>query len=212
MLRNFFKRVTLVKAPIVVLVLLATPNVSLAGTEACKTNRGLYLLEREARSGDAGAMLYLGKQLLQLGCSEEQRHEGVMWIEKAAEQNSPEALYVLGMLIMAHADPHADVSLAVTYLKRAAAEEHVDAAAFLGAYLMSMSETLAMRDEAFYWLGEAASNGSVVAALTTQQIYAAGLHGVEQDSCSAALWHEAAVLVQHPEIRDTPNAPDACKP
>ena len=177
-----------------------------------ESGSSLYLLERQARAENSDAMLYLGQLLLRPECSEEQRQSGVMWIEKAAELDNSQALYVLGMLIMAYAAQDADVSMAVIYLKRAAAKEHADAAAFLGAYLLSTSKSLDTRDEAFFWLGQAASNGSVVAALTAEQVYAKGMHGVVQDQCAAELWYEAAFLVQYPDKRYAPQRSYACEP
>lgn len=175
---------------------------------ACIGNDTRYLLEKEARRGDTAAMLYLGEKLLQPGCSTAQRHSGLVWMERAAALEDPDALYALGMLIMAHTDPDEIALDGVAYLERAAEANHVNAAAFLGAYLLSVSTSQELREEGFFWLGKAASQGSVVAALTAHQVFADGLHGVPRDKCTAALWHEAAFLVQNPtEVYKGPVSP-----
>lgn len=184
----------------------ADPNSVLSGSEL--SNR---LVAHKAELGDAGAMVYLGKKLVQPECTAAQQKEGVRFLALAVSAQHSEAIFTLGMLLISRASTSNEERLGLAYIERSAELGHTRAAAFLGAHLMSESQTEDQRDEAFLWLGRAASDGSVLAAMTLSELYQSDLHGVVRDGCSAASWRETAVLLRHPKMNFSRQTEMACR-
>ncbi|MEM6890103.1 MAG: hypothetical protein AAF636_18495 [Pseudomonadota bacterium] len=198
------------------LLLLGSPEVIALeetgdGQTACGASLETPFLQAMADRGDTGAMVYLGRKLLEQACSEADYDAGLNWLDRAAQASDPEALFLLGKLLVASAHSPEETDFGLSYLERSAQLRHPEAAAFWGAHLMSISRSLQEREVAFFWLGQAASDGSVIAAMTTAHLFQEGQHGVQRDTCSAALWRQVAVLVQHPELEQDMSSPDACE-
>ena len=85
-----------------------------------------------------------------------------------------------------------------------------EAQALYGLLLVSDAQDAQQRDEGFYWLGSAANNGIVQAALTVSVIYAEGMHGVAKDQCIAKIWRDAAHLLVYPGANARPS-PAICE-
>ena len=170
-----------------------------------------HLVERQARAGDAAAMAFLGKKLVQPNCSVEQNKQGLRLLADAVKQQNADAMFNLGTMLVASSDGKDGERLGLTYIARSAELGHIEAAAFYGAHLMSVSQSEADRNDAFRWLGIAANDGSVVAAITVSQLYARGMHGVMQDLCIAAHWRQAAGMLQHPEMDFSTHTDTACQ-
>lgn len=181
------------------------------GQNECGSTLSNHLVVREAEAGDANAMVYLGKKLLQQYCTAAQQKEGVRFLALAVNAENPEAMFVLGAFLISDATAEAEERLGLDYVERSAELGHARAAAFFGAHLMSVSQTDDQRDKAFLWLGRAANDGSVLAAMTLSELYKGGLHGVVQDRCVAALWRETAGLLQHPEMDFSHHTDIACR-
>ncbi len=156
-------------------------------------------------------MVYLGKKLIQPVCTQAQQNEGIRLIARAVTAQHPEAMFTLGTPLIRDAAKETEEQLGLDYIEQSAQLGHTHAAAFLGAHLMSVSRTEDQRDQAFLWLGLAANDGSVLAAMTLSQLYKSGMHGVVQDRCAAALWRETAGLLQNPDMDFSPQTDVACK-
>ncbi|WP_189799525.1 sel1 repeat family protein [Tateyamaria sp. syn59] len=153
----------------------------------------------------------MGKKLIQPVCTQAQQNEGIRLIARAVTAQHPEAMFTLGTPLIRDAAKETEEQLGLDYIEQSAQLGHTHAAAFLGAHLMSVSRTEDQRDQAFLWLGLAANDGSVLAAMTLSQLYKSGMHGVVQDRCAAALWRETAGLLQNPDMDFSPQTDVACK-
>ncbi|MEM9550583.1 MAG: hypothetical protein AAGA05_05375 [Pseudomonadota bacterium] len=176
----------------------------------CPSGPSLHLLETQAKAGDLDAMAYLGEALMHPDCAQEARDKGLRMLVNAAEAGQPQAMFLIGIMVVArHSEPEGS-ELGSDYIRRSAEAGHVEAEAWHGAMLMAEARGEAERDDAFYWLGSAASKGSVRAAMTVHHVYRAGMHGVQRDDCLAALWFDVAVMLQHPNVAQTADADVTC--
>jgi len=185
---------------------------AVAETESpnCGSALSNHLVERQVRAGDAAAMAYLGHKLVQPECSTEQHKQGIRLLARAVKQQNADAMYTLGNMLIASSDGKDGEQLGLTYIARSAELGNIDAAAFYGAHLMAVSRSESDRNDAFRWLGIAANDGSVVAAITVSHLYARGMHGVMQDLCIAAHWRQAAGMLQHPDMDFSTHTETAC--
>lgn len=211
MLRYFFPTLKWPFGLSCLVVLFAFPAAGEPTSIECGSPLSNHLIVRQAEAGNADAMVYLGKKLVQAGCTNTQQRQGVRYLALAVNAQHPDAMFTLGTLLISDAKAKNEERLGLTYVERSAELGHTRAAAFLGAHLMSQSQTEDQRNKAFVWLGRAASDGSVLAAMTLSELYQNGLHGVVQDRCSAALWRETAGLLHQPEMDFSWQTDIACR-
>ena len=102
---------------------------------------------------------------------------------------------------MTEAASNAEEREALAMIGRAAQSGLIEAQAFFGHLTVERAATPEQRDEGFFWLGSAANQGSLRAAMVVYTLYRDGLHGVVADQCLAAHWAEAAHLLSEPDAR-----------
>ncbi|MEL6682053.1 MAG: tetratricopeptide repeat protein [Pseudomonadota bacterium] len=148
-------------------------------------------MKRYAEIGDPQAQFQLSETLSAEGCQQEALH----WLQRAVAQDHAEATFILGIRYVTGNGVTEDLLRGLNLMEKAARIGHLEAQFQYAMVLLDSSASRDHRDQALYWLGAAASQGDTKAALTLGHIYAAGLHGVEQHTCQASDWFEAATLL-----------------
>lgn len=152
-----------------------------------------------AETGNIDAQVIVGHSIVsgECGASDELLQRGLRWLHAAAETQHLGAIVSLALAYHVGDVISSDEKLAITYYRQAAEAEIVDAQHTLGILLIS-SGTPENRDEGFFWLGAAASQGDGVSAAYLRMLHEKGMHGVASDECLALDWYEASLLLDAP--------------
>jgi len=136
-----------------------TPSSLLRRSDVTYNVLHIFILERRANSGDAGAQQELGlRYLLGEGVSAD-TVKGAMWIRKAAEQNHADAQYNLAILLFNGWGVPWNPFEAYRYF-RAAAEQGMTESQYV--LSMLLTENLVVNrnwEEAYQWIKKAATAG-----------------------------------------------------
>lgn len=179
-------------------------------SEGCNS-AGTYLLKRAIERNDPDAKYALGKRMLEAPCTPSEQEEGFALLSTLASDGYGPALFDLGRMMIGSAETDLETEQGMALVHRSAQQGMAEAQALYGLLLISDATQEEDRHNALFWLGSAADNGVSHAAKAVSVMYARGMHGVTADACLAAIWNEAAILIDHPHAKPKQDTSSACR-
>jgi hypothetical protein len=149
-------------------------------------DRGLPLLERSARSGNASAQYNLA--LILANDATPNWNAAAEWFAKAAAQGLPEAQYNLGLLYAEGKGVERNLVTAGEWYAKAAVQGLADAALDYGVMVYRGEGVQKDEKVGAQWILIAARRGNVIAQNRIARILASG-KGLDTDMVEAVKWH-----------------------